>query len=142
MFTETVGGYNFLQFFFLQKIEVIVKEVYEALWNDEGVEQWFPFGYSEFVEAPSRNFEDTFEKKWSLPCVKFPKTKSPHPKKRSPFFVACLFHQLSRWSGLKKKMPAVYGWKNQHPTILHKPAFLLSLSTHFGAFLRWQGYVF
>ena len=69
-------------------------------------------------------------------------TKSPHPKKRSTFFVACLFHQLSRWSGLNKQMPAVYGWKNQHPTILHKPAFLLSLSTHFDAFLRWQGYVF
>ena len=33
-----------------------------------------------------------------------------------------------------RKMTAVIGWKNHHPTILHKPSFLLSLSTNFGAF--------
>ena len=62
--TETVGGYNFQQFFFLQKIEVVVNEVYEALWDDEGVEQWPPVWIQRIcVEVSSKIFEVTVEKK-------------------------------------------------------------------------------
>ena len=70
--TETVGGYNTLHYLFLQKIELIMNEVYEALWDDEGFKQWLPVGIQRiFVEASSRKVEVTNEKKCSLPCAKF-----------------------------------------------------------------------
>ena len=49
--TETVGGYNFLQFFFLQKLQVVVNEVYEALRGTrKESSSGSPFDGSEFVE--------------------------------------------------------------------------------------------
>ena len=82
--TETVGGYNFLQFLFLQKIELVVNEVYEALWDDEGFKQWLLGIQRIFVKDSPRKVEVTNEKKCSLPYpyVKF-SPKIPHLERRA-----------------------------------------------------------